>query len=155
MALLFIPVTAVQLAGWAGGGILPGQLVGYAVTPGLQAAFEPADAEEAEHIALLVASIASLAATGRRLVAVLEGAYRLAGEGEADFGEVIVSDLHYSRVQSLFADEPSAQGLEAAAKAASGLPVERAWDLPEVTALLESADLLWHGPGEWSTLGTG
>ena len=155
MTLLFVPITAVELAGWAGGGILPGQRVGFAVTPALRAAFEPTDDEEAEHLALLVASIASLATTGRRLVAVLDGTHRPAPDADADFGEVIVSDLHYSRVQSLFADEPDVPGLAGAAAAAAGLPVAVAWDLPEVVLLLESADLLWHGPGEWSTLGTG
>lgn len=155
MALLFVPVTAVQLAGWAGGGILPGQLRGFAVTPALVAAFEPGDAEEAEYIALQVASIASLASSGQRLVAVVEGSWRPAVDGEEDFGEVVVADLPYRAVQSLFADEPDAVGLPEAAVAAAGLPLEQAWELVEVTTLLGGADLLWHGAGEWRELGTG
>lgn len=155
MALLFLPITAVQLAGWAGGGILPGEHAGYTITPGLLDAFGVVDADEAEHLALLVASVASLATTGRRLVAVIEGGYRPAPDGDADFGEVIVSDLRYPEVQSLFTDGPDAPGLAEAAAAASGLRLAQAWEQPAVVSLLERADLLWHGPAEWDNLGTG
>jgi hypothetical protein len=155
MSLLFVPLTAAQLAGWAGGGILPGRLRAHAVTAGLEAAFEPEDAEEAEHIALLVASITALAATGRRLVAVVDGSFGPDPDGDPDFGEVQVGDLPYARVQSLFADEPDVTALPAAATAAAGKPLSLAWDEPAVTALLEQADLLWHGAGEWQELGNG
>lgn len=155
MSLLFVPVTPAELALWAGGGILPGQRPGHTVTPEFTVAFEPDDTEEAEHLVLLVASIAALATTGRRLVAVVEDGDRPSPDGNRDFGEVIVSDLPYSSVHSLFADEPGAPGLEAAAAAASGLPIAEAWNLPAVIELLESADLLWHGPAEWASLGTG
>ena len=53
MALLFVPVTAARLAGWVMAGVLPGEVRGHAVTAGLQAAFEPVDADESERIALL------------------------------------------------------------------------------------------------------
>jgi hypothetical protein len=155
MSLLFVPVTFAQLADWATSGVLPGRVRAHAVTPGLALAFDPADADEAEHIVLLVASVASLAATGRRLVAVAEGDSRPDPAGDEDFGEVLVTDLPYPAVQSLFADEPNAPGLAAAASAASGLDLARAWDEPAVVELLEQADLLWHGAGEWADLGTG
>ncbi len=154
MALLFIPLTSTELAGWATSGTLAGPRPGHAVTDGLRAAFEPSDEEEAEHVALLVASVASLAASGRRLVAVAEGAARAAG-GDPDFGDVVVPDLPWTAVQSLFVDEPEVGGLPAAARAAAGLPLSQAWDQPAVTALLEQADLLWHGAAEWRDLGTG
>lgn len=155
MALLFVPVTASVLSGWATSGVLPGPRRGHAVTPGLVAAFGPQDTDDAERVALLVASVASLAASGRRLVAVLSGEPRPDPDGDADFGEVLTGDLHYAAVQSLFADEPDPPGLAAAATAASGGPLARAWDEPAVIALLEGADLLWHGAGEWQQLGTG
>lgn len=155
MSLLFVPVTTGQLTDWATAGVLPGRVRAHAVTPGFALAFDPDDAEEAEHIALLVASIASLAATGRRLVAVAEGDSRPDLAGDEDFGAVLVSDLPYRAVTSLFADEPDAPGLAEAAAAASGLDLARAWDEPAVIALLERADLLWHGAGEWADLGTG
>lgn len=155
MALLFVPITPVQLAGWATAGILPGQQIGYTVTPGLMDAFGLVDPEEAEHVALLVASVASLAAIGTRLVAVVEGGFRPGPSGDADFGEVIVADLRYSNVQSLFTDASDAPGVAEAATAASGLPLAQAWEQPAVSCLLERTDLLWHGPGEWDNLGTG
>lgn len=155
MALLFVPVTSAELADWATSGVLAGPRPAHAVTAGLRAAFEPIDEEEAEHIALLVASVASLAASGRRLVAVAEGAARAAADGDPDFGEVVASGLPWTAVQSLFADEPHARGLPEAAGAAAGLPLAQAWEHPAVTALLGQADLLWHGAGEWRDLGTG
>lgn len=154
MTLLFVPVTGAQLADWAATGVLRGQRFGYAVTPGLRAAFEPADDEEAEHLALLIASVAGLSATGRRLVAVVEGAAVPSESGATEFGEVLVGDLRHSSLQSLFTDEPEAPGLAAAAAAAADLPLQAAWNRAEVFALLEEADLLWHGPGEWDSLGS-
>jgi hypothetical protein len=155
MALVFLPVTAADLATWATTGVLPGPRRGYAVTPGLLAAFEPVDDEDAEHLALLVASVAGLAGNGVRLVAVAEGAASPVLHGAVDFGEVRLGDLSFQSVQSLFVDEPAAPGLPAAATAAAGLPLQAAWDDAAVVALLEEADLLWHGPGEWDNLGTG
>lgn len=155
MALLFVPLTSADLAGWAMSGTLAGPRAAHAVTAGLKAAFEPVDEEEAEHIALLVASVASLATSGRRLVAVAESAARVAEDGDPDFGDVEVADLPWGAVQSLFVDEPDPGGLPAAARAAAGLPLSQAWEQPAVTALLEQTDLLWHGAAEWRELGTG
>ncbi len=155
MTLLFLPVKRAQLADWAAAGVLAGPLTAYTVTPGMLAAFEPADAEEAEHLALLVASIAALTAGGAREVAVVEGEGEPVADGATDFGEVTTGDLSFGAVTSLFADEPDAPGLAAAASAVAGFQLQAAWDHPAVIALLEEADLLWHGPGEWESLGTG
>lgn len=155
MALLFLPVNGAQLADWAAAGVLAGPLTAYAVSPGMLAAFEPADAEEADHLALLVASIAAMAANGARQVAVVEAEAEPVTAGDTDFGQVTCGDLRFQAITSLFADEPDAPGLAAAAAAVEGLPLQEAWDHPAVIALLEEADLLWHGPGEWQSLGTG
>ncbi|HQZ00571.1 MAG TPA: hypothetical protein PKV13_11705 [Propionicimonas sp.] len=155
MTLVFVPVTSSALVAWASGGALAGRHTGYAATPGLTTAFDVSDEEEAEHLALLVASVAGLAATGRRLVAVVEADTAPGSVEGADFGEVVAADLPYSCVQSLFADEADAPGLAEAAGAVWGLELQAAWDHPAVATLLEFADLLWHGAGEWSSLGTG
>lgn len=155
MALVFVPVSPSALADWARGGVLPGAVRAHAVTPGLRAAFVPDDEEEAEHIALLVASVAGLRAHGARLVAVAGTGVPLVPAGDADFGEVEVRDLPFSAVQSLFADEPGAAALVTAAAQAPAEDLAQAWDAPAVVALLEGADLLWHGPGEWDSLGKG
>ncbi|HEY3340150.1 MAG TPA: hypothetical protein VGK18_16745 [Propionicimonas sp.] len=155
MTLLFLPVTSAQLADWQAAGMLAGPLKAYAATPGLVAAFEASDAEEAEHLALLVASVAALAASGVRQVAVLEGAAEPMADADVDFGAVVTGDLRFDAVQSLFADEPDAPGLAEAAGAARGLSLQDAWNHPAVTVLLEEGDLLWHGAGEWQSLGKG
>ena len=150
MTLVCVPVTAEELRQWATTGTLDGSVSGYADTAGLREAFGVTDAEDGERIAVLVASIAGLARSGRRLVAVAE--VERPSDGEAsEFGEVIVTTLDYRRVQAIFADEPGLN-VSAAAAAASGLSLEQAWDAPQVTELLSTADLLWHGPGEWQAL---
>ncbi len=155
MTLLFLPVTNAQLADWEAAGVLAGPLKAYAATPGLRAAFEAADDEEAEHLVLLVASVAALAASGVRQVAVLEGEAEPMIDGDEDFGAVVTGDLRFDAIQSLFADEPDAPGLAQAAEAAMGLSLQDAWNHPAVTVLLEEGDLLWHGAGEWQSLGKG
>jgi hypothetical protein len=155
MTLLFLPVTNAQLADWEAAGVLAGPLKAYAATPGLRAAFEAADDEEAEHLVLLVASIAALAASGVRQVAVLDGAAEPMIDADVDFGAVVTGDLRFDAIQSLFADEPDAPGLAEAAEAAMGLSLQDAWNHPAVTVLLEEGDLLWHGAGEWQSLGKG
>lgn len=150
MSLLFIPLTPAELALWAGAGRLDWPRPGFSATPGLRAAFETGDEEEAEHIALLVASVAGLVRYGLRLVAVVEAS----GEptGDPDFGELRVPEAPYSAVQALFAEEADPATVQQAAAAAKGLELAAAWDDPAVIGLLENADLLWHGPAEWSAL---
>lgn len=155
MGLLFVPLAPAELAAWATSGVLVGPRPAHAVTAGLRDAFDAADEEEAEHIALLVASVAALAATGHRLVVVAEGVAAGDPGGDPDFGEVVVSDLPWTAAQSLFADEAEVPGLPEAARGAAGLPLSAAWELPAVIALLEHADLLWHGAGEWGALSAG
>lgn len=154
--LMFLPVTGAQLADWAAAGVLAGPLTAYAVTPGFQAAFEPADAEEAEQLALLVASVAALVDNGVRQVAVVEGDAQPSGNSEElDFGAVTCANVRFDAIASLFADEPDAPGLAEAAASVPGLSLQAAWDHPAVITLLEEGDLLWHGAGEWESLGKG
>lgn len=150
MSLLFVPLSPAELADWAAGGPIDWPRRAFSATGGLRSAFETADEEEAEHIALLVASVAGLARHGVRLVAVVEAV----GEpsGDPDFGEVLVAQLPYSAVQALFAEEADASAVLPAATAANGLELAAAWDDPAVISLLENADLLWHGPAEWGAL---
>ena len=155
MTLLFVPVTGAELADWQAAGVLAGPRRAYAATQGLSAAFEASDTDEAEHLALLVASVAALAASGVRQVAVLEGDAEPIPDRDVDFGAVVTGDLRFDAIQSLFADEPDAPGLAEAAASAMGLTLQDAWNHPAVTVLLEEGDLLWHGAGEWQSLGKG
>jgi hypothetical protein len=156
MTLLFLPVSGAQLADWAAAGVLAGPLTGYAVTPAFQAAFEPADTDEGEYLALQIASVAALVDNGVRQVAVVEGDVQPSvNPEELDFGAVTCTDLRFGAIASLFADEPDAPGLAEAAAAVGGLSLQAAWDHPAVITLLEEGDLLWHGAGEWESLGKG
>lgn len=153
MALCFVPVSAAQLSAWAGAGVLTGETAAFAVTAEMTAAFgldDPAG-EEAEYTALAIASIAALLRHGRRLIAVADTEPALA-VGEADFGTVLVSDVPWTRLTALFADEPEVPVVAAAARAVPGLSLAEAWDHPAVTTMLSQGDLLWYGPGEWSSL---
>ena len=150
MSLVFVPVSGAELRAWASTGRLAAQAEAHAVTPGLQAAFAPSDEEEAERIALLVASVAALGRGGRRLVAVAEADPRPRPGGDEDFGEVLVAPMPYTAVTSLFADE-SGLDVSAASAVADGL-LAVTWEQPAVRSLLADADLLWYGPAEWPHL---
>ena len=110
MSLLFIPLSPAELADWAGGGRLDWPRPGFSAAPGLRYAFETDDEEDAEHIALLVASVAGLARYGLRLVAVVEASGESAGD--PDFGELRVSETPYSAVQAIFAEDDLPAGQE-------------------------------------------
>jgi hypothetical protein len=152
VSLLFVPLSPAQLRDWAVSGMLVGELPAHTVTEELQAAFDVTDSEDSERIALLVASIAGLVATGQRLVVVADGSPRPRSEADADFGEVLIAGLGYSAVSAIFADEPDRNEVARAAAAVVGQPLDQAWEHPEVAELLSSVDLLWHGSGEWESL---
>lgn len=154
MSLVFVPLSAEQLRQWATTGKLAGPITGHAVTDDLKEAFGVAEGEDAERVALLVASVAGLVETGQRVVAVAESEILL-GDGEPEFGEVLIGDLDYRQVGSLFADEPGLEQVSRASAAVAGLSLSQAWDHPLVADLLGSADLLWHGAGEWDSLTAG
>jgi hypothetical protein len=152
MSLLFVPLSTAQLRDWATSGTLPAGSPAHAVTPQLLAAFGLSDGEEAEQAALLAASVAGLIATGRRLVAVAEGVPGQRADADADFGEVSAPQLAWRSVGAIFADEPGQPTISVAAAAVAGAGLSQAWENPAVVDLLEFADLLWHGAGEWELL---
>ncbi|PKQ32836.1 MAG: hypothetical protein CVT62_01940 [Actinobacteria bacterium HGW-Actinobacteria-2] len=153
MSLVFVPLTPLLLRDWASGASMPASLPAYTDTPALRSAFDITDEEDAERVALLAASVAGLAAYGLRLVAVAEAAPVPRPNADPDFGEVNVAVGSYGTVSALFVDEAGVA--DAAAAAASGLPLAEAWEDPAVIGLLSDADLLWHGPGEWEALISG
>ncbi|MDQ7993834.1 MAG: hypothetical protein AAGC63_12000 [Propionicimonas sp.] len=149
MALVFLPLSGAELRDWATGGSLAGQRRGYAVTPAMAEAFGVDDPEDAEYAALCIASIAGLLAHGERIVAVAEAAFTATPD---DFGEVSVSTPAWAAVDSLFGEDTDAAPARATGAAMAGLPLARAWDEPQVQALLADTDLLWYGPAEWALL---
>ncbi len=149
MALVFVPVSADELRQWAESGSLDGPHGAFAVTPALTEAFDLDDPEDAEYAALCVASVAGLVAEGVRIVAVAEADVRQTAD---DFGGVVVTDLQFSAVTSLFGEDVDPTPAARAAAAVAGLSLAEAWEAPEVTSLLADTDLLWYGPGEWTSL---
>lgn len=155
MGLLFVPLSIAQLRDWATTGVLAAGQHAHAATEELQVAFGLNDAEEAEQVALLAASVAGLIANQLRLVAVAEGTPVSRAEADADFGEVATPQLAWRAVGAVFTDEPGQVLVAEAATAAAGSTLSQAWDDPAVAALLGAADLLWHGAGEWELLVAG
>ncbi|HOB03734.1 MAG TPA: hypothetical protein PKM36_00505 [Propionibacteriaceae bacterium] len=118
----------------------------YAPTAALGETFDLEELEEVERAALLVASVASLLASGERLVASVEAAFDV--DHESHLGKAHVAGLTMADVGAYFIDGPEAADAVAAAVAATpGLDLDTAWETAEVQALLEH-DLLWHGPTE-------
>lgn len=150
--LIFVPLSTSALADWARRGVRA-PVEAHAATPSFLAAFDLAatDGEDAERTALHVGALAALLSGGARLVAVAEAAQ--ARDLGDDVGRVRVDSLPWASVTALFADEPAAAARVAdAATALAGLDLEAAWDDEAAEALLDSADLLWHGPEEWQAL---
>ena len=148
--LVFIPLTASRLTWWAvGGPIVPTQA--FAVTTSLRKAFgfTTADDEDAEHTVLHIAGLAGLLYRRTRLVAVAEASAR--PEPWSEFGEVRVGELPWSSVTALFSDD-APDAAAAMRERLAGRSLATAWDEDEVAEFLAEHELLWHGPGEWSTL---
>lgn len=153
MSLCFIPLTPQRLARWIADGVLSGRVAAYAATQTMVEAFglPTTTDEDAEYTALCVASVACLVADGPRLVAVAETATQPTAVDQ-DFGAVTVTEVPWSHVTALFADEPGLDVVDRARSAVRGQPLAVAWEDPQAELLLAEADLLWHGPGEWQGL---
>ncbi|GAA1435400.1 hypothetical protein GCM10009616_32420 [Microlunatus lacustris] len=130
---------------------------GHAATPSLRGALDlGADDEEGDFAALDAAGVAALdgLAGSRRLVLAAEVGDAQVTDRRGTTGEVEVAGLAWSQVRSLFADEEvAATAVAAAARAATGVPLAEAYDLPAVAALVDGHDLLWFAPEELDALG--
>ena len=157
--MVFLPLPPAQARRLRSGEDL-GRRRAHAVTPTLLRALGPdSSEEECDYAALSAAGTAALdgltdLAQGRRLVVAAEVGPGPVDDLRDDLGAVAVERVTWAQVQALFADEQDAAGLvRAAAAAATGVPLDRALDLPPVVALAESFDLLWYAPAELDVLG--
>lgn len=143
--LVCVPLTAAELSRWANGEALSKRM-GSAVTPTMMGAFGFAapDDEEAEHVALTIAGLASLIAFGSRLVAVIENDAEDLGD---EFGGVSIQPAPFSSLTSLFTDPP---GVKPPQLPDSGL--SDCWEDDAVQEFLSENELLWFGPGEWARI---
>ena len=160
--LTFVPVSRDEAVSLAAGAPLPAPRTGFAATDALVTAQGLAAdrEEEAEYAAMVLASVWGLVHHGERVVLVAELPPELIGaagpdEVEADNGAVSIASIPPGSVVSWFADEPDAAAAVAAgAEAARGLPIDEAWNLSPVEALVTGHDLLWHGAEELAALRT-
>jgi hypothetical protein len=152
--MVFVPLGRADAVGLRDGADL-GVRPGCAVTPGLAAAVgADSSGEELQFAALSNAGVLALSTTDqvRRLVIAAEVDAGQVDTGD-DEGEVPVRDLRWGQVQALFADEPEAEALVAAARSAvAGLALAAALEDPAVVELLAGADLLWFDPAELDQL---
>lgn len=123
----------------------------YAATPELMAELEYTDdeVEDAEHAAMVLASVAGLASYGERVVVVAEVDSSLVQPAEDSAnGEVLLSRCPASSMIAWFAEEPGVDVADAAAISKS-MTIDMAWGQPQVQALLENHDLLWNDKVEY------
>jgi hypothetical protein len=148
--LVFIPIAADEL------GVLVGDPAvedrpAYTVTPELldELGYTEADSEDAEYAALVLASVAGLAAHGVRLVVVAEvDPALISASVDPANGGVILRSCPTGAMTAWFADEPGVDVADAAA-IARGLSIDLAWDLPQVQELLQEHELLWNDVVEY------
>lgn len=149
--LVFVPLSAADLAACAGGSPLAG-VRAFAATPAFLGAFGlgAPDDEDAERTLLHVAALDALLRCGGRLVAVAEAPAR---DLDNEFGRVEVGSVAFSAISALFADHADAAGALAHVSRVLGeASLDAAWDNPAHRELMETTDLLWYGPEEWGVL---
>lgn len=162
--LVFVPVTGAQLAAGEAGSA-PRR--GFAPTQRMLDTFghTPAEDEEAEHTACVVASLDAALRFGRRLVLAVRADAEPDLGPDADFGLVEVAAFGPDQIESVFADDAAGDAAWAAFAAAERdttgdleqTPLDAAWADQAVQDLLADHDLMWFGPGESDALvrGTG
>ncbi len=148
--LVFIPISSAELGVFAGRPPIVDRTA-YTATPQLLAELEYTEdqMEDAEHAAMVLASVAGLSAHGERVVVVAEVDSSLIKPGvDPDNGQVVLAQCPPSAMISWFAEEPGVDVSDAAA-IAKGLTIDQAWAQPQVQALLENHDLLWNDKVEY------
>lgn len=147
--LVFIPISRAELAA-IDGSLRLGRRAAYRVTSELLAALEygPGQEEDAEHAAMVLASVAALARHGERLVLVAELDPALVEPGEdVHNGECVLSDIPTTAMTCWFSEASDVDPGPAAA-AAKDLDIDTAWGFQEVQELL-TAPLLWNDVEEY------
>lgn len=148
--LVFVPVSRSELETMTGGVELTDRPA-HTVTDELLGAlgYTPAQSEDAEYAALVLASIAALSRYGERLVLVADVPTSVVGLGaDPDNGGVNVSRVPAQAITAWFCEAPGVDSSDAAA-AAKDLDIDTAWDFPEVQRLLHESDLLWNDVEEY------
>lgn len=122
----------------------------------LEALGADTSSEETDFAALNNAGVLAVVvgADPHRLVLAADVADTQVQDRQAATGEVEVTGLTWSQVQSLFADEPDAVGAVTAARVAVGAAgLAEALATPAVEELIHGYDLLWFSIAELDSIG--
>ncbi len=110
--------------------------------------YDEAQQEEAEHAAMVLASIAALSRYGARLVLVAEVSADLVSVApESANGQCRIARIDAEAIIAYFTEDPKTDVAQAAA-AARGLSIDQAWEQGAVQDLLLH-DLLWNDVTEY------
>lgn len=148
--LVFIPVTRDELDAITGARVLRDR-VAHTVTPELmdELGYEDGQEEDAEYATLVLASVASLAQYGERLVLVAEiPSSRVSPAADAANGQCRVDEVPTGSITCWFADDESVDP-SGAAEQARGLGIDEAWEADAVSRLIHGHQLLWNDVEEF------
>lgn len=148
--LVFIPVERAELSAITGAVELADRPA-HTVTPELMEALDYAETqmEEAEHAAMVLASVAALSRYGRRLVLVAEVDSSLVHpSGDGSNGDCTVAKVPRGAITCWFSDADDVDPSGAAA-AARGLGIDEAWEADAVSELVHQHPLLWNDVVEY------
>jgi hypothetical protein len=167
--MLFIPLSHSRATAIRSAGGSEDELLAFAATGQMIAAhgYRSDEREDADYAAQLYASVAGLGTShdqhddqpddqqheGRLVVAAEVPIARVRDRGsDDDYGAVLVSGLDWRDVAAVFVDEPDATAAIRAARKAIGAAPNRGLptllELPEIIALTDEHELLWHVPDE-------
>ena len=125
------------------------QLAAFAPTQQLYQTFDlaPNQDEDAEFAATLIASVTALTQFGERVVLVAEVTGYVTNPATEENGGVFIPGVRPNQIAAWFVDE-TPEVAQKAAKAATGMSIDEAWEVAEVAELLANHDLCWHDPSE-------
>lgn len=156
--MVFLPLGLEQARTVRTSGRSDDQLPAFAATARMIGAhgYRPDEREDADYAAQVYASVAGLRNAGddRRLVVAAEVPIARVRDGEtdADYGAITIAGLDWSDAAAVFIDAPEASDAvrsarQAVASTADG-SLAALLELPEIIALTNDHELLWHNPDE-------
>jgi hypothetical protein len=156
--MIFVPLFRAAAGAIRSAGRTEDDLVAFAATGEMIAAhgYHAGEREDADYAAQLYASLSGLieAETDARVVVAAEVPIARVSDGAADreFGAIKVRGLDWADVVAVFVDGPAAaeavRAARAAASAVDDQSLRTILELPEVAALTDDHELLWHNPDE-------
>ena len=156
--MVFLPFGTDQARAIRAAGRSDDQLPAFAATGRMISAhgYRPDEREDADYAAQSYASVACLpsATDDRRLVVAAEVPIARVRDRQtdADYGAITIAGLDWSDATAVFVDAPEATAAVRTAKKALASATDDSLaailELPEIIALTDDHELLWHTPDE-------